>query len=130
MDSGKVLSTGEALGLGVSTTIVGMCTVFAVLSLLGFIVYLIQFISGEKKNKPGKPAHGPGATTAAPQAAPEGQALQFSPAQEEPAVVAAIMSAIAALMNTSTDRLIVRSIRRHTTWIGAARREAQGRRLS
>lgn len=107
----------EVLTIGLSTTIIGMVTVFAVLCIIALMLNLMQYISGDKKPPgDGSKKEEPPAATIVPAEAKTADKLNAD-------IVAVITAAIAATMNTSGDRLIVRSLRKVSPWINAARSE-------
>ena len=126
-----VYSFGEKMSNAALNLVVGMVTVFAVLILLMFIIdsfkYIHQF---EEKQKNKKAAAKSGTGAAAPAspaaasavAAPAAQAMDdaqlvaviaaAAQAMEDEQLVAVITAAIAAYEGTTTDGLVVRSIKR------------------
>lgn len=106
---------GEILQKAGLNTILGMGTVFAVLIFLSFIIWLLNFIPLlETKFRKTRDTE-----DTAQRPAAEPKALeQFQPAAEEinpsedEELAAAIAAAIVSLEGTSTDRFVVRSIRR------------------
>lgn len=111
---GDVITIGEA----VTVCLFSIVTVFLVLLLISYIVDLTAWVIRkiEKKPEPAAPKAAP-APAAAPAAAP---------AKKDTSADAVIVAAaVAAYLGTSTDRIIVRSIRRvaeaESSWSQASR---------
>ncbi|GKX30148.1 hypothetical protein SH1V18_26280 [Vallitalea longa] len=87
------------LSEGVIALISGMGIVFAVLILIAFVIWMFKFIKQPEKKE-----------VVVPQAAP----VQAEPEEEtdDLELVAVITAAIAASLNTTTDKLQVKSFRR------------------
>lgn len=114
LESGAInpsYTTGEKMGKAGMNTLIGMGTVFVVLIFISFIISLFKYISVfENRNKAKKEA-------AATPAASTQEAVAPVVAEEEDLaddleLVAVITAAIAASEGTSTDGLVVRSIRK------------------
>lgn len=112
---GDVITIGEA----VTVCLFSIVTVFLVLLLISYIVDLTAWVIRkiEKKPEPAAPKAAP-----APAAAPAAAA----PAKKDTSADAVIVAAaVAAYLGTSTDRIIVRSIRRvaeaESSWSQASR---------
>lgn len=110
MSFSPVYTTGENLARAGMNTLMGMGTVFIVLIFISLLIGCFKYINEfEKKNKAQKEA-----VQIAPAPAPA--AAPVVEEEEELAddleLVAVITAAIAASANTSTDGLVVRSIRR------------------
>ena len=103
-------SMGEILQKAVMNTVLGMGTVFVVLIFISFIISLFKYIPIlEAKIKGAKKSNTKEAVPASEAALPEGEALQT---EEDTQLVAVITAAIAAMEGTTTDRFVVRSIKR------------------
>lgn len=102
-------TTGENMAKAGMNTLMGMGTVFAVLIFISLLISCFKYISVFENKAKAK------AAASAPTAAPAPVAA--APVEEEELVddlelVAVIMAAIAASEGTSTDGLVVRSIKR------------------
>lgn len=110
--SGCASDFGSKMAKAGMNTVMGMGTVFIVLILFAFIISRFKYISVFEKwlNSRGHKDDVPKLQPMPPAAEPE---------EEEPAddleLVAVITAALAASLNTSTDKLIVRSIRRRNS---------------
>lgn len=96
-------TTGEKMTKAVMNTLLGMGTVFVVLIFISFVISLLQYV-----NKIGKK---PEPVKEEPKAAPVVEAVQEEP-EDDLELIAVITAAIAASEGTSTDGLVVRSIRK------------------
>ena len=111
--SGCASDLGSKMAKAGMNTVMGMGTVFIVLILFAFIISRFKYISVFEKwlNSRGHKDDVPKLQPMSPAAEPE--------EDEEPAddleLVAVITAALAASLNTSTDKLIVRSIRRRNS---------------
>ncbi|MDO5350351.1 MAG: OadG family transporter subunit [Lachnospiraceae bacterium] len=113
MEFAPEYSLGENMSRAAVHTIIGMGTVFLVLIFISLIIGCFKYINAwEKKlnakNAPAAPAPAP-ALAATPAAAAVEEEEELADDLE---LVAVITAAIAASMNTSTDGLVVRSIKR------------------
>ena len=114
LESGAInpsYTTGEKMGKAGMNTLIGMGTVFVVLIFISFIISLFKYISVfENRNKAKKEA------AATPAAVAQETAVPVASEEEELTddleLVAVITAAIAASEGTSTDGLVVRSIRK------------------
>lgn len=112
---GDVITIGEA----VTVCVFSMVTVFVVLLAISYIVDLTAMIVRKIEKKP--------APAATPKAAPAPAAAPAAaPAKKDTSADAVIVAAaVAAYLGTSTDRIIVRSIRRvaeaESSWSQASR---------
>lgn len=102
---------------GLGTTVVGMLTVFAVLIMLSFVLYLLKFVNKDIKkteiveNKTVEPKE---------------QMLVEPIVQEDNLeLIAVITATIASSLNTDSDKLQVKSIVRLNNWNTVARKEQQ-----
>ncbi len=103
-------TTGEKMEKAAMNTLMGMGTVFLVLIFISLLISSFKFINDFEKKMKAK-------ETAAAPAAPAAAAVPVAEAQAEELVddlelVAVITAAIAAATNSSTDGLVVRSIKR------------------
>lgn len=103
-------TTGEKMAKAGMNTLMGMGTVFLVLIFISLLISCFKFINKfEQKMKARESAAAPAAPAAVP-------AAEIQPQEEELVddleLVAVITAAIAAAANTSTDGLVVRSIKR------------------
>lgn len=106
---------GEILTKAGLNTVLGMGTVFVVLILISFIIYLLGFVPKllQKKESAQKPAPAPKSLTAETYTAEEEEV------EDDLELVAVISAAIAAAEGTSADGFVVRSIKRRKSnkWI-------------
>ena len=120
MYADKVITIGDA----VVVCIFSIAVVFLVLLAISYMIDLVHWIL-TRNQKPAAAAAAP-ATAAAPAPAPAAPAKN----SVDPVLIAA---AVAAYLGTSTDQIIVRSIRRaapeETPWVQAGRTtNSEGRR--
>ena len=104
---------GEILSKAGLNTILGMGTVFCVLILISFIIYLLGFVPKLlQKKESAKTAPAPKTLTAETYTAEEEE-------EDDLELIAVISAAIAAAEGTSTDGFVVRSIKRRKSnkWI-------------
>ncbi len=97
----------DVLGQGIIIAIIGVFVVGMALALISGVLYLLKYVGGnEKKAAEQKvvPVQPPAPAPVSEQAAEK--------TSDDKEVVAAILAAIAASMNTSADKLIVRSFKR------------------
>lgn len=104
-------TVGENMTRAAMNTVMGMGTVFVVLIFISLIIYSFKFISIFENKLKAKSAPAAPAPAAAP------VPVAAAPVEEEELVddlelVAVITAAIAAATNSSTDGLVVRSIKR------------------
>lgn len=101
-------TTGEKMAKAVMNTLIGMGTVFIVLIFISFIISMLKYVNliGKKKDKPAE----------AETAGVDNAIAQIVTSEENEVddleLVAAITAAIAAYEGTSSDGLVVRSIRK------------------
>lgn len=102
---------------GLITTAVGMLTVFIVLIMLSFVLYLLRFLNTEKKQN-----------TVESQKEIETEVI-VEDKTDDLEIVAVITAAVAASMNTTVDefynRFQVKSIVKVQNWNSIARKEHQ-----
>lgn len=107
---------GEKLGKAVLNTVMGMGIVFIILILIAFCISLFKYINkaeayfaDKKLSKQGQMPFEAKDTSKAP--------VVYEPDEEvdDLELVAVITAAVAASMNTSVDKLVVRSIKRKKT---------------
>lgn len=105
-----IFTMGEKLEQAALNTVMGMGTVFVILILISLIISCFKFINKweESRKKAAQPALAP-----APEAVPVVE--EEEDLSDDMELVAVITAAIAASENTSTDGLVVRSIRRAKT---------------
>ncbi len=104
----------DILGKGLLYTIIGFSIVLFILILITCVLYIFSAVvnmSVPKKNNEQKPA--PVEPEIEPEIKPE--ILQTEP-QDDEELIAVITAAVAASLNTSSDKLIVRSIRKVNNW--------------
>ncbi len=104
---------------GLGTTIVGMLTVFAVLSLLSFVLYLLKYLNKE-----------PSTQQTSQEVEQIKEEPEITPVQQEETtddleLIAVITAVIASSLNTTSDRLEIKSIVKVNNWNKVARREQQ-----
>ncbi len=90
------------LGEGLVIAVIGIFVVAAALGLISALLYLLKFAGGSEKPKPVEVAVN----------VSEPIAVQ----QDDSEIVAAITAAIAASLNTTADKLVVRSFRKVSAW--------------
>lgn len=105
-----IYSKGEIAKKAALNTLIGMGSVFAVLILLAFIIFLFKYVSvfenrGKAKKDVAEKAAAPAPAPVAPAAPAPADDLQL---------IAVITAAIAAAEGTSTDGFVVRSIKRRS----------------
>ena len=97
------MTLSEALIEGLSTTVLGMATVFAVLAILMLAIQIMKSVfykSPEKKVAEQKPVE------------VKSEAVINEPQEDEEELIAVLTAAIAASLNTSTYNLRIKSYRR------------------
>lgn len=107
----------DNMAIGISTTLVGMATVFAVLCLLAVIVSVFKYVAGDKE------VAQPLAKPVTSQPEPETLSVSRETHVEDSELAAVIAAVIAASLNTQADKLIVRSFRKVSSWNEIAKRE-------
>lgn len=102
---------------GLGTTVVGMLTVFAVLIMLSFVLYLLKFVNKDAKK----------AEIVENKIVETKEQTSVEPIVQEDdlELIAVITAAIASSLNTNSDRLQVKSIVRVNNWNTVARKEQQ-----
>jgi len=105
----------ENIPVGLSTTVIGVTIVFAVLIIISLMLSLLKLGSVKNNEKPAVKA-----TVAAPIPIPEPEPEITG---ESPELIAVITAAIAASLNQSADTLVVRSLRKASPWVESARKE-------
>lgn len=105
---------GNKMAKAGMNTVMGMGTVFVVLILFAFIISLFKYISVFEKWLNSR-----GHKNDVPKIEPGAPAAEIVEEDEEAVddleLVAVITAALAATLNTSTDKLVVRSIRRRNS---------------
>lgn len=105
-------TTGEKMEKAALNTLIGMGTVFVVLIFISFIISLLKYVNkiGQKSNKEveTKEAEAQGVDNAIAQI--------VSSEMDDLELVAVITAAIAASEGTTTDGLVVRSIKKVNNW--------------
>lgn len=99
-------TTGEKMAKAGMNTLMGMGTVFCVLIFISLLISCFKFISVFENKMKAKEA------AAAPVPAPAAAAVVEEELVDDLELVAVITAAIAAATNSSTDGLVVRSIKR------------------
>jgi sodium pump decarboxylase gamma subunit len=106
-------SLGENMSRAALNTLLGMGTVFVVLVFLSLLISCFKFISiAEQKIKAKNTPVQASAQAPVSVAAPEVPAAEEEELVDDLELVAVITAAIAAATNSSTDGLVVRSIKR------------------
>ncbi len=115
--------TMESFAQDFNIAIIGLIIVGLALAAISFVLYLLKFIGTEEKPKEEPPK----AQAPQPVKAPEvTEAPKAQPAQDNQAeIVAAIVAALSASLNTSPDKLVVRSFRKASPWRETAKRQVQ-----
>lgn len=121
MYADKVITIGDA----VVVCIFSIAVVFLVLLAISYMIDLVHWILTRNQKPAAAPAAAPAPVAAAPAAAPAAPKSSL-----DPVLVAA---AVAAYLGTSTDQIIVRSIRRagaeESPWVQAGRtNNSEGKR--
>ena len=101
------MTMAEALQVGISTTIIGLLIVFAVLIILMGVLMLFNKIFGKTEKKTAVEQPKPAAPVSVPAV---NQTASAEGAEEE--LIAVLTAAIAASLNTSTYNLRIKSYRR------------------
>lgn len=101
------MTMAEALQVGISTTIIGLLIVFAVLIILMGVLMLFNKIFGKTEKKATVEQPKPAAPVSAPAV---NQTASAEESEEE--LIAVLTAAIAASLNTSTYNLRIKSYRR------------------
>ncbi len=106
---------------GLGTTVVGMFTVFAVLTVLCGVLYLLRFVNVEKKDKniSEKPLELPKPPVEIK------EEILVEDEVDDTELVAVITATIAMMLDTSSDKLRIKSITKVKNWNSTARREQQ-----
>lgn len=115
-----VYSMAENLENALLNTVLGMGIVFIVLIFIAFIISLFRFINkAESRVAAGHKEESHPVQKEVPRPAPAPAPVPAPAAVSEPMddleLVAVITAAVAASMNTSVDKLVVRSIKRRST---------------
>lgn len=104
---------------GLGTTVVGMLTVFIVLIMLSFVLYLLKFVNKDIKKT----------EIVEDKVIETKEQMPVEPIVREDVddleLIAVITAAIASSLNTNSDRLQVKSIVRVNNWNTVARKEQQ-----
>ena len=104
-------SLGSTLAEAGFNTLIGMGTVFIVLMIISFIIWLFKFIGiAEKKAVEKKEKAAPAVQEAVSEKQPEPE--RKAEPKDDRELVAVIAAAIAAYEGTDPDGIVVRSIRR------------------
>lgn len=106
------------LGEGILVAIVGFVIVITVLLIITFVLSMFKYIFKTEQQTEGKPAD-----LVLPPAEQEKPLPEVKDETDDSELVAVITAAIAASTQSSTDRLVVRSIRRTTGWNSETIRE-------
>ncbi|MCI6885772.1 MAG: OadG family protein [Lachnospiraceae bacterium] len=101
-------TTGEKMTKAAMNTLMGMGTVFVVLIFISILISCFKFISVFENRMKAKEAPAPAPAPAAPAL----EAAEEEELVDDLELVAVITAAIAAATNSSTDGLVVRSIKR------------------
>lgn len=102
---------GELLGNAALNTLIGMGTVFVVLILISFIIYLFKLIHSAEEKLGERKKNGAEAATEQTLKRVSEAPVQID-RETDTELVAVISAAIAAYEGTASDGIIVRSIRR------------------
>ena len=139
-NSSAPLPFGEAMSLGWSVTLIGVLIVFAALVCLIFITWLYPKISLAllakstvfKAERLVKKSAKQAAKTAG-DSKPKETSVQRLPAKEnatdDPEIIAVITAAIAAAMGTSSNGIIIKSLRRSSANVSSWSREARNEQV-
>lgn len=108
--------TTENLADGLIFTIFGFCIVMLVLLLITFVLYVFSWVvnGAEKKKASANKAEEIKEEVVAPTVAAE--PVPVPQVTDDTELVAVITAAIAASLNTTSDKLVVRSIRKVNSW--------------
>ena len=110
----------DIISEGLVVTVMGVCIVFSILLMISFILSLFAVFFKEKKTKAAEVKE-----TAPIISAPAAETKEPVNEMDDRELIAVITAAIAASMNTTTDGLVVRSLRRVNTWNKEAIQEQQ-----
>lgn len=110
----------DIISEGLVVTVMGVCIVFSILLMISFILSLFAIVFKEKKAKTAEAKE-----TAPVIPAPIAEEEEHVNEMDDRELIAVITAAIAASMNTTTDGLVVRSLRRVNTWNKEAIQEQQ-----
>lgn len=116
------MNIGATLVEGLGTTVIGMGIVFVTLAVIAFVISLLKYI-GPKETV--VPKTTPKAVSVPKEQPKKEEIINENKAEDSMAVVAAITAAVAAMMNTSADKLRVVSIRKSDSegWRNITKRE-------
>ncbi len=102
--------------------IIGLVIVGLALAAISFVLYLLKFIGTKEEHKEEPPK----VQAPQPVKAPEVKEVPIAVVQDNQAeIVAAIVAALSASLNTSPDKLVVRSFRKASPWNETAKRQVQ-----
>lgn len=110
----------DIISEGLVVTVMGICIVFSILLIISFILSLFAVFFKEKKVKAEEVKE-----TAPIVSEPMAETKEPVNEMDDRELIAVITAAIAASMNTTTDGLVVRSLRRVNTWNKEAIQEQQ-----
>ena len=105
-------TTGQKMYKAVMNTLIGMGTVFVVLIFISFIISLFKYINKFENRNKAKNEASNGAQGVDNAIAQMVSSEEQGEGVDDREVIAVITAAIAASENTSTDGLVVRSIRK------------------
>lgn len=114
-------SLGTTFVEGLGTMIIGMVTVFLILIALSFVLYLLKYLNPDTRKEAQKPVE--------PKIEPVKPTVDIQPdiieQTDDLELIAVITATIAASLNTTSDRLQVKSIKRVSNWNSVSKREQQ-----
>lgn len=102
---------------GLGTMVIGMFTVFAILIILAFVLYLLRFVNKEDKPKTEMPIQ--------PIIEPVKEEIVSEDLTDDLELIAVITASIALSLGVSSDKFQVTSIKRVSNWNMTARKEHQ-----
>ncbi len=101
--------------------IIGLIIVGIALAAISFVLYLLKFFGGENK-----PKEQPQAPSVQKVQVTENSIQESTQKDNQAEIVAAIVAAIASNLNTTPDKLVVKSFRKATAWTESAKKQMQG----
>lgn len=117
-------SLNDLLGFGGKVTLLGVCIVFLALVALIFITWLYPVIIKALMNGKGKDAK---KVIAQPEVAISANASKDNMADDE--LIAVITAAIAASLGTSSNGIVIKSLKRSTTQLSSWGRESRNEQI-
>ena len=104
---------------GLAVVVIGFGMVFAILCIISFVLSIFSFVYKIKEKKKNA------ATVFESKPIQKEEPVEDANKTDDLELVAVITSAIAASMNTTSDKIVIRSIRKTSNWNKAAIAENQ-----